>query len=127
MYKVNLLSDKTLTDADIYPNYVKLDENSRTSETEALNRQVGQESIVLLKNDNNFLPLAKNAYANPTYSKIKIFGNSAEESECLKKTDNSSDCVCIGDPSDPDHTRYFKGYVGLGWGSGTTHFEYNTF
>jgi beta-glucosidase len=115
MYKVNLLSDRTLTDADLYPNYVDLSRTSRNSETEALNREVGQESIVLLKNEGNFLPLNNNKVANPSYTTLKIFGNSADESECLK----ANDCTCVGDSS-----RYFTGYVGLGWGSGTTHFQY---
>ncbi|MBR3674511.1 MAG: glycoside hydrolase family 3 C-terminal domain-containing protein, partial [Clostridia bacterium] len=123
MYKVNLLSGKTLTDDDLYPKYVKLDAQTRSSETEALNRQVGQESIVLLKNEGNFLPLNNNKVANPTYSTLKIFGNSADESECL----GVYDCTCKGDNSTyelGESTRYFTGYVGLGWGSGTTHFQY---
>ena len=135
MYRVNILSDRELTDADIYPNYVDLDRKSVSqdeeakvegikSENKALNREVGQESIVLLENKNNFLPLANNKISTLSYSSISVFGNSAEESVCLTKTENSSDCVCIGDKSDPDNTRYFKGYVGLGWGAGTTHFEY---
>ena len=91
--------------------------------TKALNKEVGQESIVLLKNEGNFLPLANNKVSNPTYSTLKIFGNSADESECLK----ANDCTCKGDNSTyeaGEATRYFTGYVGLGWGSGTTHFEY---
>jgi beta-glucosidase len=131
MYRVNLLSDRTLTDADLYPKYVDLNRISVVanaegvlSENKGLNREVGRESIVLLENKDNFLPLANNKNTNPTFSSLKIFGNSAEESVCLNKTENSSDCTCIGDKSDPDNNRYFKGYVGLGWGSGTTHFEY---
>ena len=131
MYRVNLLSDRTLTDADLYPKYVDLNRISVLanaegvlSENKGLNREVGQESIVLLENKDNFLPLANNKNANPTFSSLKIFGNSAEESVCLNKTENSSDCVCIGTTVNPDDNRYFKGYVGLGWGSGTTSFQY---
>ena len=132
MYRVNLLGDRELTDADLYPNYVNFSRiavlasaDGVKAENKGLNREVGQESIVLLENKDNFLPLNNNKIANPSYSSLKIFGNSAEESECLIKVDGkSTDCLCIGDTSDPDKNRYFKGYVGLGWGSGTTYFEY---
>ena len=123
MYKVNLLSDKTLTDADLYPNYVDLSRTSISYKTKALNREVGQESIVLLKNEGNFLPLANNKVSNPTFSTLKIFGNSVDESLCL----GVYDCTCKGDNSTyelGEATRYFTGYVGLRWGSGTTHFQY---
>ena len=46
---------------------------------------------------------------------LKIFGNAASESECLE----GNDCTCVS-----GQFRYFTGYVGLGWGSGTTNFKY---
>ncbi|MBR6133839.1 MAG: glycoside hydrolase family 3 C-terminal domain-containing protein, partial [Bacilli bacterium] len=120
MYKVNLIDDaKTLTDADYYPNRVNLDAVTISEDTKGLNREVGQESIVLLKNEDNILPLTN----LDSYASYKVFGNSAAESECLTKYD----CTCKGDESSyerGEETRYFSGYVGLGWGSGTTHFEY---
>ena len=123
MYKLGQLTDSTLNDNDLYPKYVHLDTNTRTDDTIKLNRDVGGESIVLLKNLGDFLPLANNKKITHTYSSIKVFGNSAAESECLKKFD----CTCKGDESSyeaGEKSRYFTGYVGLGWGSGTTHFGY---
>ena len=123
MYKLGQITDKKLSESDLYPNYVDLDKSSITDETKKLNREVGQESIVLLENKNNYLPLKNNNHTSHTYTSITVFGNSAEESPCLKQYD----CTCKGDNSTYDRgedTRYFSGYVGLGWGSGTTHFEY---
>ena len=124
MYKLGQLADSTLTEADYYPNYVDLDKTTEelTNDTKALNREVGQESIVLLKNEENFLPLTDDKL-NLYNSSVKVFGNSANDSECLTKFD----CTCKGDNSTyeaGEASRYFTGYVGLGWGSGTTHFEY---
>ena len=121
MYKLGQLTDSTLTDNDIYPKFVHFDTNTRTEDTIKLNRDVGGESIVLLKNEGDFLPLTDTKISS--YASVKVFGNSAEESECLKKFD----CTCKGDESSyeaGEASRYFTGYVGLGWGSGTTHFEY---
>jgi beta-glucosidase len=93
MYKLGQLTDSTLTDNDLYPNYVDLDKTTISDDTKKLNREVGGESIVLLKNQGNFLPLTDDKLGN--YASVKVFGNSAAESECLTKFD----CTCKGDES----------------------------
>jgi len=123
MFKVGQITGNKLNDDEIYPNNVHLDKSTITDETKQLNREVGQESIVLLENKGNYLPLKNNKHNTHTYTSITVFGNSAADSPCL----GANDCTCIGDNSTYNRgeaTRYFAGYVGLGWGSGTTRFEY---
>ena len=113
MFKLDQIPDSP-KDSDYYPNYVNLAQNTITDETKKLNREAGADSIVLLKN-NNALPLP----SVTTTTNLGIFGNSAVESDCLK----GNDCTCKID-SGGETKRYFSGYVGLGWGSGTTAFNY---
>ena len=114
MFKLNQIPE-SVSDNDIYPNYVDLAKDTITDDTKKLNREVGADSIVLLKNNGDFLPLANNQNGNPAFSSISIFGNAAAYSKCLE----GNDCTC------PEgNLRYFTGYVGLGWGSGTTNFKY---
>ena len=117
MYRLNKIPD-TLTDADKYPNYVNLDYGTLTEKNRALNRQAGRESIVLLKNNNNFLPLRKNAHHDHDFKSIAIIGNNAKYSDCASA--DRMDVTC-GNPADQG-MRFYRGYTGLGWGSGTTTF-----
>ena len=114
MYKLEQIPG-SVSDKDLYPNYVNLDKNTITDDTKKLNREVGADSIVLLQNNNNFLPLKNNKISNPSFSSISVIGGAAAESECLK----GNNLACQS-----GETRYFTGYVGLGWGSGTTDFNY---
>jgi beta-glucosidase len=120
MFKLDQIPDSP-KDSDYYPESVNLDKDTITSETKKLNREVGADSIVLLQNTDSLLPLRKNKVttASNSINTLKIFGNSAVESECLK----GNDCTCIPENM-VDNNRYFTGYVGLGWGSGTTTFNY---
>lgn len=116
MYKFNQVPKRKMDENDVYPNYVNLDTDTLSSENKELNRKAGRDSIVLLKNMDNYLPITKNQYLNRTYSKMVVIGNNAIESDCLK-IDMSR---CVAD----DKRKYFTGYMGLGWGSGTTIFNY---
>ena len=92
-----------------YPK-VDLMKNTITEETKKLNRQAATESIVLLKNDDNILPLK-----NMKGKTIAIIGNDAFESPCIR----NSDCSCKSDTNN-----IYKGHMALGYGSGTTYFNY---
>ena len=102
MYRFNQLDSN-------YPD-INLDKDTITDDTKKINREAAGQSNVLLKNENNALPLSKDKY-----SKIAIIGNDAFPTNC-----NS-----IGDCSCKDNTnKIFKGHLGLGYGSGTTDFQY---
>ena len=102
MYRFNQLDSN-------YPD-INLDKDTITDDTKKINREAAGQSNVLLKNENNALPLSKDKY-----SKIAIIGNDAFPTNC-----NS-----IGDCSCKDNTnKIFKGHLGLGYGSGTTTFKY---
>ena len=65
MYKVNLILDK-YDENKAYPKGVNLDKNTGTDCILSISRKAARESFVLLKNDNNVLPLANNKINSAT-------------------------------------------------------------
>ena len=104
MYKLDQFS----TDIP-YPK-IDLMKNTITDDTKRINREAATQSNVLLKNDNNILPIK-----NMKGKKIAVIGNDAFESPCIR----DSDCSCI---SNTNHI--YRGHLALGFGSGTTYFNY---
>ena len=104
MYKLDQFS------SDVKFPEVNLNKNTITDETKKLNREAAAQSNVLLKNIDNILPLK-----NMEGKTIAIFGNDAIESPCIR----DSDCSCKSDTN-----KIFKGHIPLGYGSGTTYFNY---
>ena len=94
-----------------YPE-INLLKNTITDETKKLNREAAAQSNVLLKNDNNILPLK-----NWSGKTIAIIGNDATESPCIR----DSDCSCKSLLNS-----IYRGHMSLGYGSGTTYFNYTT-
>ena len=92
--------------------YPKIDlmKNTITEETKKLNRQAATESIVLLKNNDDILPLT-----NMKGKTIAIIGNDAFPSPCI----SDSDCSC---KTQTNHI--YKGHMAIGYGSGTTYYNY---
>ena len=103
MYKLDQFS------SDVKFPEVNLNKNTITDETKKLNREAAAQSNVLLKND-HILPLK-----NLKDKTIAIIGNDAIESPCIR----DSDCSCKSDTN-----KIFKGHIPLGYGSGTTYFNY---
>ena len=104
MYKLDQFS------SDVKFPEVNLNKNTITDETKKLNREAAAQSNVLLKNIDNILPLK-----NMEGKTIAIFGNDAIERPCIR----DSDCSCKSDTN-----KIFKGHISLGYGSGTTYFNY---
>ena len=104
MYKLDQFS------SDVKFPEVNLNKNTITDETKKLNREAAAQSNVLLKNEGNILPLK-----NMKGKTIAIIGNDAIESPCIR----DSDCSCKSDTN-----KIFKGHISLGYGSGTTYFNY---
>ena len=77
---------------------------TKTKERKQLQRKAATESQVLLKNEDNILPI-KNV------KKIAVIGNGAQKREC----GNDNDMIC---------DNFQKGFIPLGYGSGTTTFNY---
>ena len=117
MYRLGKIPD-TITEENSYPKNVNLEYNTKTEANLELNRQAGRESIVLLKNNNNFLPIRNNKFHNHNFQKIAIIGNNAEYSNCA----TGNDVTCAPDNGSQD-VRYYTGYTALGWGSGTTYIK----
>ena len=92
-----------------YPD-INLLNNTISIENKKLNREAATQSNVLLKNEDDILPLK-----NLRGKKLAVIGNDAMYSDCLK----IHDCSCRS----PTNT-IFKGHVALGYGSGTTSFKY---
>ena len=107
MYKLGQLNDN-----EIYKGYPKINllKNTTNEKNKKLNRQAATQSNVLLKNENSILPLK-----NLKGKTIAIIGNDAIKSNCLK----IFDCSCISKKN-----KIFKGHMALGYGSGTTTFDY---
>ena len=100
---------------DQFNSYVKfpevnLNKNTITKETKKLNREAAAQSNVLLKNEDNILPIR-----NMKDKTIAIIGNDAIESPCIR----DSDCSCKSESNN-----FFQGHISLGYGSGTTFFNY---
>jgi beta-glucosidase len=119
MYRVNQIPDRVNT-SNSYPNFVNLDYGTYTTSNIEKNRQAGRESIVLLKNKDDFLPLRKNQINTHDFKSIAIIGNNAAYSDCAAIHRNDVTC---GNPNNQS-SRFFRGYTPLGWGSGTTTFTY---
>ena len=102
MYKLQQLDSK-------YPK-IDLSVDTITNKSKKINREAAGQSNVLLKNDNDVLPLSKTKY-----NKIAIIGNDAFPTDC----NSISDCSCKSGSNN-----IFHGHLGLGYGSGTTTFSY---
>ena len=106
MYKLDQFNQKVA-----FPE-IDLMKNTITEETKKLNREAATQSNVLLKND-NILPIK-----NMKNKTIAIIGNDAFESPCIRE----EDCSCkYGD------NYIYRGHLALGYGSGTTTFNYTTY
>ena len=105
MYKLDQFS----TDIE-YPK-IDLMKNTITEETKRINREAATQSNVLLKNEDNILPIK-----DMKGKTIAIIGNDAIESPCIR----DSDCSCKSGDND-----IYKGHIALGYGSGTTYFNYS--
>ena len=81
---------------------------TKTEERKQLQRKAATESQVLLKNEDNILPL-KNI------KKIAVIGNAAQKRDCADDTD----LLCQNDTN-----KVQNGFIPLGYGSGTTTFNY---
>ena len=92
-----------LNQMDNFPQ-VQLYKETKTDERKKLQRKAATESQVLLKNEDNILPL-KNV------KKIAVIGNGAQKRDC--PNDNDMQCG-----------NFQKGFIPLGYGSGTTTFDY---
>ena len=106
MYKLGQLNTET------YKSYPKINllKNTITEKNKKINRQAATQSNVLLKNENNILPLK-----NLKGKTLAVIGNDAIYSDCLK----IQDCSCASLTN-----KIFKGHMALGYGSGTTTFDY---
>jgi beta-glucosidase len=104
MYKLNQISDGN----NIYPS-VDINKDTQNETTIKLNRKVARDSIILLQNEENILPINKNIKS------IAIIGNDAIDAGCLPV----ADCSCINSTN-----KIFQGHMALGYGSGTTSFNY---
>ena len=102
MYKLQQLDSK-------YPK-IDLSVDTITDKSKKINREAAGQSNVLLKNENDVLPLSKTKY-----NKIAIIGNDAFSTDC----NSISDCSCKSGSNN-----IFHGHLGLGYGSGTTTFSY---
>ena len=92
-----------------YPE-INLLKNTITQENKKLNREAATQSNVLLKNEQDILPLK-----NLRGKKIAVIGNDAMHSNCLQ----IRDCSCLSPKN-----KIFNGHIALGYGSGTTTFKY---
>jgi len=92
-----------LNQMDNYPQ-VQLYKETKNDERKKLQRKAATESQVLLKNVDNILPLKD-------VKKIAVIGNGAQKRDCP----NDNDMQCGG---------FQKGFIPLGYGSGTTTFDY---
>ena len=104
MYKLDQFNSKTP-----FPK-VNLMNNTITNETKKLNREAASQSNILLKNEDNILPLK-----NLSGKTIAIIGNDAFPTPCIRE----SDCSCK-----TFSNNIYRGHMALGYGSGTTYFNY---
>ena len=119
MYKLKQIKSK-LKDKDLYPNFVNFDVDTLTDKTKKLNRKAARESIVLLKNSDNILPLDNNKHqTSRKINKISVIGNNTESS--LKCLTDLGGCIVN---NDENGNRYWEGTMVMGYGSGTTKFTY---
>ena len=116
MYRFGRIKSK-LKDEDLYPNTVDLDIDTLTDQTKELNRKAVRDSIVLLKNSENVLPLYNPNNPSNTVKKIAVIGNNAESS--IKCLTDLGGCIYNNETN-----RYWEGTMVMGYGSGTTRFTY---
>ena len=81
-----------------------------TENRKKLQRRAATESQILLKNEDNILPLKRE-----NINSIAVIGNDAEKRDCL----NDDDMACKNDTN-----KVQNGHIPLGYGSGTTTFKY---
>ena len=81
---------------------------TNTEERKKLQRKAATESLILLKNEDNILPLKG-------FKKIAVIGNDAQKRDC----DTDNDLQCKNATNEIQN-----GFIPLGYGSGTTTFEY---
>ena len=106
MYKFDQIN---INEEKKFPN-IDLLKNTITRDNKKLNREAATQSNVLLKNEDDILPLR-----HLRGKKLAVIGNDATYSNCLKVRD----CSCISLKN-----KIFHGHVALGYGSGTTAFKY---
>ena len=104
MYKLDQFS------SDVKYPEIDLMKNTITDDTKRINREAATQSTVLLKNDDNILPIK-----NMEGKTIAIIGNDALDSPCIR----DSDCSCKSKDNE-----IYRGHIALGYGSGTTYFKY---
>ena len=104
MYKLDQFS------SDVKYPEIDLMKNTITDDTKRINREAATQSTVLLKNDDNILPIK-----NMAGKTIAIIGNDALDSPCIR----DSDCSCKSKDNE-----IYRGHIALGYGSGTTYFKY---
>jgi beta-glucosidase len=92
-----------LNQMDNFPQ-TQLYKDTKTDLRKQLQRRAATESQVLLKNEDNILPI-KNV------KKVAVIGNGAQKRNC--RDDNDMQCGSFQD-----------GFIPLGYGSGTTTFDY---
>ncbi len=92
-----------LNQMDNFPQ-TQLYKETNTNERKKLQRKAATESQILLKNEDNILPLKD-------VKKIAVIGNGAQKRDC-------------GDDNDMSCGGIQKGFIPLGFGSGTTTFSY---
>ena len=100
MYQMNQMNN--------YPE-INLYKNTATEQRKKLQRRAAAESQILLKNEDNILPLKKGI------KKIAVIGNDALDRDCIK----DDDITCKNDTNEVQN-----GHIPLGYGSGTTTFGY---
>ena len=86
--------------------------NTINERNKKINREVAGQSNVLLKNDDEVLPITKSKY-----SKIAVLGNDAFPNYCINSPDNL--CSCLNDTN-----KIWDGHLPMGYGSGATIFNY---
>ena len=87
---------------------IHLFKETKTEERIKLQRRAATESIILLKNEDNILPI-KNV------KKIAVIGNAAQKRDC--EVDDDLQCK-------NETNQIQNGFIPLGYGSGTTTFNY---
>ena len=99
MFKMNQMEN--FPEINIY-------KETKTEERQKLQRKAATESLILLKNEDNILPL-KNV------KKIAVIGNAAQKRDCIDDTD----LLCQNETN-----KVQNGFIPLGYGSGATTFNY---
>ena len=102
MYKMQQLDDN-FPDIDLWV-------ETKTDQRKNLQKKAATESIILLKNDDNILPIKNNIET------IAIIGNEAYYRDCIGRNDDNE---CRNKTNE-----VMNGHIPLGYGSGSTTFGY---